>query len=152
MQAKVEEELIPDQLFVNGKKQISARYPNFDPNIRIFNGYAADACSPERVKNWSSPAGGYLHAMHSREWGGYQYSIEGKDAKGELILKGGFQNNRQMGMHHTYRMVENIFEELDAEGNGILIKKPIHSISIRRENSTCKPPCSKCRRQKTSLS
>lgn len=116
MQAKVEEELIPDQLFVNGKKQISARYPNFDPNIRIFNGYAADACSPERVKNWSSPAGGYLHAMHSREWGGYQYSIEGKDAKGELILKGGFQNNRQMGMHHTYRMVENIFGELDAEG------------------------------------
>ena len=116
MQAKVEEELIPDQLFVNGKKQISARYPNFDPDIRIFNGYAADACSPERVKNWSNPAGGYLHAMHSREWGGYQYSIEGKDAKGELILKGGFQNNRQMGMHHTYRMVENIFEELDAEG------------------------------------
>ena len=116
MQAKVEEELIPDQLFVNGKKQISARYPNFDPNIRIFNGYAADACSPERVKKWSNPAGGYLHAMHSREWGGYQYSIEGKDAKGELILKGGFQNNRQMGMHHTYRMVENIFEELDAEG------------------------------------
>lgn len=116
MQAKVEEELIPDQLFVNGKKQISARYPNFDPDIRIFNGYAADACSPERVKNWSNPAGGYLHAMHSREWGGYQYSIEGKDAKGELILKGGFQNNRQMGMHHTYRIVENIFEELDAEG------------------------------------
>ena len=116
MQAKVEEELIPDQLFVNGKKQISARYPNFDPNIRIFNGYAADACSPERVRNWCNPAGGYLHAMHSREWGGYQYSIEGKDAKGELILKGGFQNNRQMGMHHTYRMVENIFEELDAEG------------------------------------
>ncbi|KAB5388261.1 right-handed parallel beta-helix repeat-containing protein [Bacteroides fragilis] len=116
MQAKVEEELIPDQLFVNGKKQISARYPNFDPNIRIFNGYAADACSPERVKNWSNPAGGYLHAMHSREWGGYQYSIEGKDAKGELILEGGFQNNRQMGMHRTYRMVENIFEELDAEG------------------------------------
>ena len=116
MQAKVEEELIPDQLFVNGKKQISARYPNFDPNIRIFNGYAADAGSPERVKNWSSPAGGYLHAMHSREWGGYQYSIEGKDAKGELILEGGFQNNRQMGMHRTYRMVENIFEELDAEG------------------------------------
>lgn len=116
MQAKVEEELIPDQLFVNGKKQISARYPNFDPNIRIFNGYAADACSPERVKNWNNPAGGYLHAMHSREWGGYQYSIEGKDAKGELILEGGFQNNRQMGMHRTYRMVENIFEELDAEG------------------------------------
>lgn len=55
MQAKVEEELIPDQLFVNGKKQISARYPNFDPNIRIFNGYAADACSPERVKTGATP-------------------------------------------------------------------------------------------------
>lgn len=123
MQTKVEEKIIPDQLFVNGKRQIAARYPNFDPGIRIFNGYATDACSPERVKNWSNPAGGYLHAMHSREWGGYQYAIEGKDDKGELILEGGFQNNRQMGMHDTYRMVENIFEELDAEGEWFFDKE-----------------------------
>ena len=35
---------------------------------------------------------------------------------GEVTYEGGWQNNRQMGMHKDYRMVENIFEELDAAG------------------------------------
>lgn len=116
VQARVEGNPAFDQLFVNGEQQPMARYPNRDTNIAIFHGYAADAIAPERVAQWQNPAGGFIHAMHSREWGGYQYVIEGKDAKGELILGGGFQNNRQMGMHPEYRMVENIFEELDAEG------------------------------------
>lgn len=116
VQARVEGSPAFDQLFVNGEQQPMARYPNRDTNTAIFHGYAADAIAPERVARWQNPAGGFIHAMHSREWGGYQYVIEGKDAKGELILGGGFQNNRQMGMHPEYRMVENIFEELDAEG------------------------------------
>lgn len=116
VQARVEGSPAFDQLFVNGEQQPMARYPNRDTNTAIFHGYAADAIAPERVARWQNPAGGFIHAMHSREWGGYQYVIEGKDAKGELILGGGFQNNRQMGMHLEYRMVENIFEELDAEG------------------------------------
>lgn len=116
VQARVEGSPAFDQLFVNGEQQPMARYPNRDTNTAIFHGYAANAIAPERVARWQNPAGGFIHAMHSREWGGYQYVIEGKDAKGELILGGGFQNNRQMGMHPEYRMVENIFEELDAEG------------------------------------
>lgn len=116
VQARVEGSPAFDQLFVNGEQQPMARYPNRDTNTAIFHGYAADAIAPERVARWQNPAGGFIHAMHSREWGGYQYVIEGKDAKGELILGGGFQNNRQMGMHPEYRMVENIFEELDSEG------------------------------------
>lgn len=116
VQARVEGSPAFDQLFVNGEQQPMARYPNRDTNIAIFQGYAADAIAPERVARWQNPAGGFIHAMHSREWGGYQYMIESKDAKGELILGGGFQNNRQMGMHPEYRMVENIFEELDSEG------------------------------------
>ena len=32
------------------------------------------------------------------------------------LTRGGWQNNRKMGMHKDYRMVENIFEELDAAG------------------------------------
>lgn len=116
VQARVEGSPAFDQLFVNGEQQPMARYPNRDINTAIFHGYAADAIAPERVARWQNPAGGFIHAMHSREWGGYQYVIEGKDAKGELILGGGFQNNRQMGMHQEYRMVENIFEELDSEG------------------------------------
>ena len=31
-----------DQLFVNGERQHMARYPNFDPDQRIMNGFAAD--------------------------------------------------------------------------------------------------------------
>lgn len=116
VQARVEGSPAFDQLFVNGEQQPMARYPNRDTNTAIFHGYAANAIAPERVARWQNPAGGFIHAMHSREWGGYQYVIEGKDAKGELILGGGFQNNRQMGMHPEYRMVENIFEELNAEG------------------------------------
>ena len=54
--------------------------------------------------------------MHRSRWGGYHYRITGKDAGGEVTYEGGWQNNRQMGMHKDFRMVENIFEELDAPG------------------------------------
>lgn len=107
-----------DQLFVNGRRQTMARYPNHDPNARdlAYGGCAADALAPARVARWSNPAGGYIHAMHRARWGGYHYRITGKNADGTLAYKGGWQNNRQMGMHPEQRMVENIFEELDAEG------------------------------------
>ena len=105
-----------DQLFINGQKQIRARYPNYNPDILVYNGYAADAISPERIKTWSKPETGVLHAMHRAEWGGYHYVITGVDDNGEAILDGGFQNNRQMGMHKDYRFIENIKEELDAPG------------------------------------
>ncbi|WP_316821097.1 PDZ domain-containing protein [Pedobacter gandavensis] len=111
--AKVNEELIFDQVFVNGKLQRMARYPNYNPSSRFFNGAAADAISPDRVKSWKQPEGGFVHALHKHEWGGYHYEITGKDEQGNIALNGGFQNNRQMGMHDKYRFVENIFEELD---------------------------------------
>ncbi|MDQ8183583.1 hypothetical protein [Pelagicoccus sp. SDUM812005] len=107
-----------DQLFVDGSNQRMARYPNYDANKKTdaYQGYAADAFSRERAANWSEPAGGYIHAMHRSRWGGYHYQITGKDAEGEVRYEGGWQNNRQMGMHASQRMVENIFEELDAPG------------------------------------
>lgn len=120
MKARLEESYSFDQLFINGKKKVRARYPNFDQEEHIFNGYAEDATSEERVKGWANPAGGVLHAMHRAEWGGYHYLIEGKQSNGELNLKGGFQNNRQMGMHPRYQYVENIREELDTKGEWFL--------------------------------
>ena len=54
--------------------------------------------------------------MHRAHWGGYHYLITGKNELGEVTYEGGWQNNRQMGMHPNDRMVENIFEELDAPG------------------------------------
>jgi hypothetical protein len=116
MQAKTPSGLAIDQLFVNGQRQMMARYPNYDPNVRPYGGYAADAFSKERAARWADPVGGYIHAMHRAHWGGYHYRITGKNDKGEITYEGGWQNNRQMGMHKEHRFVENIFEELDAPG------------------------------------
>ncbi len=115
-QAATPDGLEIDQVFVDGQRQPMARYPNFDPQVAIYNGYAADAFSRERAARWSDPAGGYIHAMHRARWGGYHYRILGKEPEGSVIYEGGWQNNRQMGMHPEHRFVENIFEELDAPG------------------------------------
>ena len=116
LQARVAADFKTDQIFVNGQRQQMARYPNYDPNQRIMNGYSADCISPERAARWADPAGGYIHAMHSHLWGDYHYLITGKNADGTLRYEGGWQNNRQMGMHKEYRYVENILEELDVPG------------------------------------
>lgn len=107
-----------DQLFIDGRRQHMARYPDFNPALKTaaYQGYAEDAVSNERAARWASPAGGYIHAMHKQRWGGYHYRITGKKPDGSLAYEGGWQNNRQMGMHRKFRMVENIFEELDAPG------------------------------------
>ncbi len=107
-----------DQLFINGKCQRMARYPNYDPakTTAAYQGFAADAISNERAARWSDPTGGFIHAMHVHRWGGYHYRITGKKPDGSIAYEGGWQNNRQMGMHPEFRMVENIFEELDAPG------------------------------------
>jgi len=107
-----------DQLFVDDLRQRMARYPNYDATktTDAYQGYAADAFSKERAARWADPAGGYIHAMHRSRWGGYHYRITGKMPSGEISYEGGWQNNRQMGMHKDYRMVENIFEELDVAG------------------------------------
>ena len=118
--AEVPVGLAIDQLFVDGRRQPMARYPNFDPAVRHFNGFAADAFSPARAARWADPRGGLIHAMHVHEWGDYHYAITGKDAEGRVTYDGGWQNNRRMGMHPRYRMVENVFEELDAPGEWFL--------------------------------
>lgn len=106
----------PDMLLSNGNIRHMARYPNFDSTAVRFNGTSADATAPRRVKSWKHPEGGYLHAMHISDWGDFHYRITGKDKAGKLMLEGGWQNNRQSGLHAKNRMVENIFEELDAPG------------------------------------
>lgn len=123
VQAKVPVGLITDQLFVNGRRQILARYPNFDPKIDIYNGYAADCISRERAANWSDPAGGFMHAMHQGQWGGFSYRILGKDDQNNVKYEGGWQGNRPSSPHAKLRFVENIFEELDAPGEWFLNSK-----------------------------
>lgn len=116
LQAKTPDGLEFDQLFADGQRQHMARYPNYDPDILPYNGFSADAFSPERAAGWADPAGGYIHAMHRSHWGGYHYLITEKTPDNTVTYEGGWQNNRQMGMHKDHRFVENIFEELDAPG------------------------------------
>lgn len=117
-QAKTPSDLEIDQLFINGQNQRMARYPNYDANKKAvaYQGASADAFSKERAAGWADPTGGYIHAMHRSRWGGYHYRITGKKDSGEVTYEGGWQNNRKSGMHPELRMVENIFEELDAPG------------------------------------
>ncbi len=122
LRAKVPADFATDQLFVNGERQPLARYPNFDPSERHFNGWAKDAFSPERAARWKDPTGGFIHALHAAEWGGMHYVITGKGADHKVTYEGGWQNNRPAGMHN-HRFVENIFEELDAPGEWFLDAK-----------------------------
>ena len=121
--AKVQADLRTEEIFVNGERQILARYPNFDPAAQYFDGFAADAISTNRVARWADPTGGYFHAMHPSLWGDFTWRITGKDAHGGVTMEGGWQNNRGGAVHPTIRFVENIFEELDAPGEWFLDAK-----------------------------
>lgn len=105
-----------DQLFVNGVQQTMARYPDYDPDA-VLQGSTSAAEIRARSAGWKNPAGGYLRALHDKKWGGNSYRILGKaDNQLGLCCQWVGDNNRGSGMHPQYLLVENIFEELDAEG------------------------------------
>ena len=108
-----------DALFIDGIPYTMARYPKGDSPDKIFGGFAADCLSPEKVREWADPRGGYIHAMHSALWGGFSYEIDGKTEDGHLTYHGGWQNNRQSPMHEDYRFVENIREEMTRPGEWV---------------------------------
>ena len=117
MQTTIASNLSIDQLFLNGKRQVLARYPNFD-STKILDGYAADCISATRAARWANvtEGPGYVRGINGSLWGGEDFIITGKDGSGAPQLKWVGDNNRGSGLHGTYRMVENIFEELDAPG------------------------------------
>ena len=121
--AKVKDQVTFDQFFVNGKQQVLARYPNYNEGGGHWQGHAEDAIAPERVKTWKQPKGAIIHAMHSGEWGGFHYEVTQANEDGTLDLKAGHQNNRPSKMHNRYRMVENVFDELDSPGEWYLDKE-----------------------------
>lgn len=105
-----------DAFYIGQRKYEMARYPKGGDPEAVFGGYAADCVMPEKTCQWADPTGGYIHAMHLHHWGGYTYRIDGKNEDHTLILSGGWQNNRQMGMHEEYRYAENIREEMTCPG------------------------------------
>jgi hypothetical protein len=115
-----------DQLYINGKRQEMARYPNSKQNKTVFDAWdlnhnpivdsLADVLLPSRIATWKNPSGGFIHAMHAYLWGDMHWLIKNKQSNHELALEGGWQNNRPSPMHPVFRMAENIVEELDAPG------------------------------------
>jgi len=119
-QAKVPADLRTEEIFVNGERQILARYPNYDHAAKYFDGYTASVIA-SRSAHWADPTGGYFHAMHPALWGDFTWRITGKDASGKVTLAGGWQNNRGGGGPNPgIQFVENIFEELDSPGEWFL--------------------------------
>ena len=111
-----------DQLYVNGQRKPMARFPNrkgknvYDTwDLSLSASPNADLDVFQRVASWKNPAGAYLHAMHGSLWGDMHWLVKGKDGN-RLIYEGGWQNNRPSTMHPVYRIIENVFEELDEPG------------------------------------
>ena len=128
VQAEVPSGIEIDQLWINGQRQWMARFPNRVPghDFNVFDTWklegdnhpdpAMDPLQPSRIARWKDPVGGFLHALHPALWGGVHWRITGQKPDGSLALEGGTQNNRGSGIHPLFRMVENIFEELDSPG------------------------------------
>lgn len=122
--ANIDGNPVIDQLYINGVRQRMARFPNAVAGKNVFDTWelshivksdsANNPLDPKRIARWKNPQGGYLHAMHSLLWGDMHWLIKGTKADGKLDMEGGWQNNRPSTMHPAFRMVENIFEELDA--------------------------------------
>ncbi len=119
----VPDDLQTEEMFVNGERQILARYPNYNPKAEYFDGFTSGADIKQRAARWADPSGGYLHAMHPALWGDFTWLITGKDANGNLTRVGGWQNNRGGGSNSNIQFVENIFEELDAPHEWFLNNK-----------------------------
>ncbi len=90
------DDLQTEEIFVNGERQILARYPNFDPKAQYFDGFAANVIW-RRSAQWADPTGGYFHAMSPFLVGDFTWRITGKTASGQVQMEGGWQNNRGGG-------------------------------------------------------
>lgn len=136
--ATIDPSLEFNQLYINGEKQILARYPNYNEDGGYWQGSAADAIDKERIAKWKNPIGGFVHAMHKGRWGGFHYEIKSMYDDGELELIGGHQNNRPSTMHPKYRMVENVLKELDSNKEWYLDKENHKLYVWKNDNTTLK--------------
>jgi hypothetical protein len=104
-----------DQLFLNGTRQVLARYPNFTESQPQLQGYASDALTKAAACANPAEGPGYIRALHDQLWGGNDFIITGKSG-GAVTYNWVGDNQRGNAMHATYRMVENIYELLDTAG------------------------------------
>jgi len=142
-QAQVPEGLSMDQLFINGERQVRARFPNYDYEnpLRDGKGYHQVtggtnkrydkwfSFNPKTFsdKTWAHPETGIVHGFQSHNWGNMQYNIKSvqKEKNRINLNEGGWQLQRTHGIggkgkKASYYFIENIFEELDVPGEWFL--------------------------------
>lgn len=138
--ANVGKGLKTDGLFINGQRQILARYPNFDPTLQdkvakasagaqrnaaktaaAMGGNTSLAAINARAKSWTHPELADVRALHCNTWGGASFTVTGRDASGNLALHWVGDNNRSadcpnpaLPINTSNVMVENVLDELDA--------------------------------------
>ncbi|MFE7549292.1 right-handed parallel beta-helix repeat-containing protein [Streptomyces gardneri] len=103
-----------DGLFLNGKQQILARYPNFNAGAAILNGTTNMSTLNSQSQAWQNPTTGFVRALHKSHWGGNDYRITGRTSSLQLQWVG--DNNRGSEKDDSKVLAENLFEELDAPG------------------------------------
>ena len=136
------------QLFINGKRQIRARFPNYDLQNPLVNGTGYINAAKEvkdwpahgfrydpatfTKKRWAKPEEAVVHIFQKYYWGNLQWQIESIDWEQQIVNLGwgGFQIN---GSHtestsalvgpESRFFVENVFEELDTQGEWYLDKQ-----------------------------
>jgi len=132
-----------NQLFINGKRQMRARYPNFDPENPLVGegGYLNTIGAGEReftydpetftTKKWARPGDAIVHIFPGSYWNNFQFQVRSVDWNQHLIKlgEGGYQTamlrnpddffgtRLEEGSHF---FVENVFEELDVPGEWYL--------------------------------
>ena len=106
-----------DKLFVDGKEQIMARFPNYKEGVLPLGGVTNVKEIKHRSGNYKNPSSGYIRAIHSSGWGGNDYYITGKNEDSEigLDLEWIGDNNRGSRYDPNAIVIENVFEELDDE-------------------------------------
>lgn len=104
-----------DRLYADGRLQTRCRFPNKRMGAIPLEGAATPQEIKMRAQKYEKPQTGFVRAIHSAEWGGNSYIVEGKDTNSPcgLKLKWVGDNNRGSGYGNAM-VVENIFEELDA--------------------------------------
>jgi PDZ domain-containing protein len=122
MEAEVPKGLNFDGLFVNGKRQILARYPNYDPSAPRLDGATTLADLNAESAKWSDPSTALVRAMHCGDWGSVSFTVSGR-TNGALDLHYVGDSNRGQDCGLSVGkgpgqigpvMVENVKEELDA--------------------------------------
>lgn len=122
------------QLYVNGRRQIRARYPNGDSRNPDIGAYAKAAgadhppykeiyVDPENFEpnEWKHPEDAVLHIFRSTYWGNLQYRLKDFDRERNALILGvgGWQISSALSERSRF-FVENVFEELDAPGEWFL--------------------------------